>query len=202
MQTEAEYFREYVPLKLRRDILRVVVAGCLSAFHQSKARDRDFFHDAVPALRRLEVEPGLSKLILPRGFDSTVIRTPSTNYTQISSPRVVLTAVTRDEPVAFVKPYRYRETLARSRQVLMFEPAEPPATDAKLFGLLVYGGPHKAPLPTLAEIVFPDPNGAIVSDGLDLIAEHPEILAQYAPTSEEAARAEPKLRKKPAAKQG
>ena len=64
MKTEAEFFREKVPTSLRRGLLRVAMAGCSRAFKQAKSRDTDFFLDAVPALRRLEVEPELSKLVL------------------------------------------------------------------------------------------------------------------------------------------
>jgi hypothetical protein len=82
------------------------------------------------------------------------------------------------------------------------EANQAPPASAKLFGLLVYGGPHKEALPSLAQILFPTPTGSIACDGIDLLAEHPEIAAQYAPATEESSQPRPKLRKKPGEAEG
>jgi hypothetical protein len=201
MQSEAEFFRAHVPVAFRRRLLTVVFDGCGAAFRQARARDEDFFVDAVPQLRRLEVEPALSKLILPRGWVSEVIRTPSTNYTQLSSDKVVITAVTRADEVTYVEPYRYRATLARSRQIVMsfVEGVRPePQVGDKLYALLVYGGPHKAPLPSIARIVFPDENGSIQTDDVNLMLDHDDVCRRYRDTQKRtAANVDPVLRKKP-----
>lgn len=198
MHNPADFFRNNVPLALRKALLRAVFEGCSKAHHQAKARDGDFFLDAIPSFRRLEVESRLSKLLLPTGFKSEIFPTTSTHYTQIYSDTIVLTAVTRAKKVAgYVEPSLYRKTLARSSQLSLFrQDAEPePDTGAKLYGLLVYGGAHKYVFPTIAEILFPTPSGHIVDDGVNLIAEHNDVVMRYAPPTEFQP-AQPRLRKK------
>lgn len=204
MQSEAQLFREWVPKSLMRRLLLAVFEGCSSAFTQAIARDKDFFLDAIPALRRLSVEPSLSKLVLPQGFVSEVVKTPSTHYTLIYSPKVVITAVTRSERVKWVEPYRYRETFARSRQLPLRFPgvAEPESSDGKLFALLVYGGIHKEEFPTLARIEFPLPCGQFEADGVDLIAEFQDVVRMFKPETGDQRKAQPKLRKVRKSEQG
>jgi hypothetical protein len=194
--TEEAFFRQHVPVTLRRAVTRAVLGGCVKAYQEAQERDKDFLVDAIPHLRRLRVEPALAKLILPKGFSSEIRRTPSSSYTQISTDRVVITAVTRADDVRWVEPYRYRETLARGPQLDMFEEGrEIVDSSRKLYALLIYGGPHSARLPTLARFVFPDPTGNILSDGVNLLVEHAEIVASYTEVLDRAEGAKPTLRK-------
>jgi hypothetical protein len=195
---EEDYFRNFVPESLRKRFVRAVLDGCTSAYDDAQQRDKDFFVDAVPALRRLAVEPILSKLVLPNGFESEIIRTPSTNYTQISSDKIVITAVTRAEEVNFVEPYRYRETLARGRQrsFAFARDYEDQDNSHKLYALLVYGGPHSQRIPTVARFVFPNPQGDIISDGINLISDYANIVDSYRDGFDAGKGAEPSLRGK------
>lgn len=194
MKSASQHFKDHVPLKLRAALARAVADGCVSAYAQAKAKDREFFLDALPVFRRIEVESNLSKLILPAGFEAAVLPTNSTHYTKIYSQNIVLTAVTRSERVTWVEPYSYRKTLARSSQMTLFG-ADNPEADAALYALLVYGGPHHYKIPTMAEIVFPTPTGFFADNGIDLITEHPEALNRHA-TESLSAPANPKLRTK------
>lgn len=187
MTTEIDLFRSEVPARLQIALLRAVFDGCEVAFTNAKSRGKDWFHDAVPALRRLEVEARLAGILVPDGFSISIKETPSTHYTQIESNRVVITAVTRSADVEWVAPYRYRESLARPATGFLsfakdWTPA--PADDAKLFALLVYGGHHGSKYPTLAKVVFPAATGWFVPGRLDLIQEHHEVAAKYQANNE------------------
>ena len=106
MLNEEALFRAKVPAALQRAIVRAVFDGCAVASELAEARDPNFRVDLLPHLRRTAVESALSQLRLPKGFTSSIVDTPSTHYTKISSPDVVLTAVTRARIVKYVPPYR------------------------------------------------------------------------------------------------
>ena len=195
-QTEEEFFRRHVPKAFLRAIVRAISQGCIAAYEDASERDPDFFLDAIPAFRRLKVEPILSKMLLPAGFESEIVRTPSSHYTMISSDKIVVTAVSRSKSVKFVKPYKYRSTLARGPQESFFfvKDALPKDSANKLFALLVYGGRHSERIPTEARFVFPTVSGHIKSDGINLCLEYSDIFDSYRDVSEPGNGAEPSLK--------
>jgi hypothetical protein len=196
----AESFRAAVPPSFLRSLLRVVLDGCIRADEQVESYDQRFRVDGIQAHRRHAVEQGLAGLVLPAGFQSTVVRTPSTNYTKIFSDNVTLTAVTRAAMPERVPPYVYRKVLAEVNQVTIFDYIQRSAgvavSPSKMYGLLVYGGEHSEKIAQLARIVFPTPTGRIpVRDSIDLLREHADLVAQYLP-KDEVLEAQPRLRKK------
>ncbi len=146
------------------------------------------------------VEPALSQLILPRGWTAEVIRTPSSNYTQLSSDKVVITAVTPRRGGHSCRAVPLQEDASAGRvssscRFLEETRPEPDASD-KLYALLVYGGPHKAPLPTIASVVFPDERGNILTDDVNLILDHDDVVRRYT-HKEQPTTTELTLRRKP-----
>src|SRR5580698_83659 len=107
MSIESDLFNSAVPKRVQIGMLRATIDGCISAYDKAKARPKEWFHDAIPAERRLAVEPLLHHLVLPSGFSSRPVRTPSTTYTRIESGSVVITAVTRNFARNRVRPDPY-----------------------------------------------------------------------------------------------
>ena len=196
-QTEEEFFRKHVPEAFLRALARAIAEGCIAAYDEASARDPEFFLDAVPSARRLKVEPILSKMLLPAGFESEIVRTPSSHYTMISADEIVITAVSRSKSVKSVRPYRYRGTLARRRQEAFFFAKDdlPKNQASRLYALLVYGGRHRERIPTEARFVFPTVTGTIESDGINLRLEYADIFDSYKDVSEPGSGAEPSLKK-------
>lgn len=178
---EEAFFRRNVPVSLLKSILRTVFDGCIAAYDQAKADVAPaFFSDALPTARRVKVEPALLGLILPKGFSATLQATTTTRYTEIRSERIVLTAMSRSEAVRTVEVALYRDMLARTRQLsLSFEDQVRFNPANGLYGILVYGGPHRRRLPSMARIVFPQEDGTFMPEEIDLIREFPEIVGTY-----------------------
>lgn len=185
MSRESDLFRRYAPKSLQRALLRAAMEGCGKAHDDAMRRGKPWMFDALPTCRRLEVETRLQDLVLPPGFTVSLNETPSTHYTQIESDKLVITAVTRSESVEWVPPYRYRETLATSPQIDWLQPYTP-ADNARLYALLIYGGRHGVKYPTVVEIGFPTPTGALAPGKIDLSIEFPDIVQMYVPPKTEA----------------
>jgi len=188
-------FLDAVPRQFLSRILRIIFEGCASAYDKAKQYPKEFELDAIPPLRRLAVEPMLQDIQLPPGFRSSLIETPSTHYTKIESDVVVLTALTRNVRRNWVRREPYRESLANDGQTDMWALLgyDTQEEDTKrLYGLLIYGGPHNKRLPTVADLVFPLPDsGYFADDKIDLMKEFPEIAASY---EQQDPQAEPRLR--------
>lgn len=176
MSSDEEFFRQHVPIDLMRNIARAVVDTGKAAYLEAKKfQDAGLFLDADVANRRLLMEHALRTLILPPGFKCETHRTPSGSYAQIRSEQIVLTAVTRDEDVTRVEPYRYRETLARGCQRSLFDDLGIFDPKSMLYALLVYGGVHGRMMPSLAKITFPLPDGSLPCS-INLLSEFPELF--------------------------
>jgi hypothetical protein len=188
---EEQFFRQNFPRGLLRNIARAVVDTGRTAYADARQFDEArLFLDADVAFRRLYMERALRTLVLPPGFQFETPRTPSGSYVLLRSDRIVLTACTRDEDVSFVEPYRYRETLARGRQMTLFDVTGQFDPATSLYALLIYGGTHGRRTPSLAKITFPLPSGRI-DTSIDLIAEFPEVFAS---DEDEAGSAEAEIR--------
>jgi len=197
MSRESDLFLAEVPDRLLIGMLRSVFDGCIAARAASKKHDKRWFGDRLPTERRLGVEPRLADLVLPPGFTVTLDQTNSSTNTRIQSDKVVITAVTRNARVRYVSPYRIRETLAQEAQCEMFENAQP-RVGAKLFALMIYGGPHRAKFPTIATIKFPLPSGKFAPGSIDLLQRFPGVVTAY---TEAESVAKPKVGLRPAKKE-
>lgn len=184
MSEESKLFTANVPKRAQVALLRAVFDGCKAAYDSAKKNVApDWFGDAIPQYRRLAVEPLLSGLVLPKGLRSSIKRTTTgTRFTCIESDRVVLTALTRSVRRSSVPPEPYRVTLAEAAQ-LMFKECRTAKEDenARLYALLMYGGPHNSRFPTLAEIVFPLPSGELAPGSIDLMTTFADVVSGYLP---------------------
>lgn len=182
MSRESDLFHEQVPIRVQKAMLRAAFEGCIVAHAQASEHGREWLVDAVPPNRRLQVESRLQNLVLGDGFTVSLERTNSSHYTKIESDRVVITAVTRAAPVNYVKPYRYRETLATPAQMdWLAEPIQVPPDGAKLFALFMYGGRHNRKYPQHARIAFPAPDGSLAPGTIDLMTLYPDVVNEYVP---------------------
>jgi hypothetical protein len=179
MSNESELFHREFAKPLQAHLVRAVIDGCQAAHVKSRAISKEFFHDAIPANRRLEVEQRLHQLLLPDTFSVTVEKTPSTHYTKIESERLVITAVTRTQEVDWVPPYRYRGTLAESAQMSWDWLGKRIPKGERLFALVIYGGAHWSKMPTMLSVVFPLPDGTFAPGSIDLLEEHASTVASY-----------------------
>jgi hypothetical protein len=179
--SESDFFRRNVPPPLLRAILRVVCDGCVGAFDEARTNVAPaFFSDALPTLRRTKVEPGLFGLVnLPRGFSATLRETTTTRYTEIRSERIVMTALSRNAETRKIEVALYRDMLARPRQLSLLESQVSFDPTNGLYGILMYGGPHRRRVPSMAKIKFPMENGFFLSDEINLIREFPDIVESY-----------------------
>lgn len=200
MPGELDLFRQETPKSFMEGALRAVFEGCREAHNLAKRYDPARQVDAVPALRRLEVEERLNTLLIDSSTTvRRLVRTQSSTHAQFTFGRVVLTALTRSEAVHWVEPYPYRKTLARLNQISLFATEAENGTPRDLYALLIYGGPLLAPLPQLARIVFPLPSGFFLPDYINLFTECAAVAAQYIPSAAPAL--EPEVKLKPVAKQ-
>jgi hypothetical protein len=181
MSTESDVFNSAVPRRLQIGLLRAVIDGCRAAHDEAKRVAKEWFHDAIPPLRRLKVEPLIHGLVLPKGFTSSVRRTPSSHYTKIESDIVVVTGVTRSFHRSWVRPDPYRRTLARDAQMFLrgLEREDTNSYGSRLFALLMYGGTHKERMPTLASIVFPTRSGFLAPGTINLLETFSDVVASY-----------------------
>lgn len=178
---QESFFRRNAPPSLLRAMLRVIFDGCIAAYNETRAGVASgFFKDAIPTARRVKVEAGLSGLVrLPPGFTISLFPTTTTNYTEIRSPQIVITAVSRSRRVQSVGRARYREMLARPAQLSLLEPDRPFDPANGVYGLLVYGGPLRQRVPSVAMIAFPTADGNFLPSRISLIQEFPEIVQSY-----------------------
>lgn len=178
--TPLERFRLSTPKPLLIGFLRAAIEGCRAARVAAGHYGEERAVDAIPALRRLEVEMRLAALTRPPGFKVLIRRNPSTTYTEFSASGVVLTGTTRTHEVSWVAPARYRKLLAETAQQALW--VQPKSVDT-VYGLLVYGGAWNATIPSVS-IAFPTISGHLLSAQIDLVAEYPEVVAEYLPVEE------------------
>jgi hypothetical protein len=178
MSNETRLFDREVPPTIQERILRVVHRGCGEAYEEALGYGPYRLIDAVPNLRRLKVEDHLEKLLFGPGFTLKRFGTPSSTYLQIENDRIIMTSVTRTNEVESVDPYNYRATLARSSQGDLFALPDPIPTSAKLYALLIYGGPFRKRNATQCRFVFPLVTGKFHEEQIDLLARFPMIVPE------------------------
>jgi hypothetical protein len=187
MSSETELFDSEVPAPVQERILRAVHFGCREAHEEALKYGPYRLVDAVPYLRRLKVEDHIEKLLFGPGFTLRRYGTPSSTYLQIENARIVMTSLTRTNEVDSVSLYNYRTTLARSSQGELFTKPDPVPAGAKLYALLIYGGPFRRKGATQCRIVFPlaDGTGKFHEEEIDLLARFPMITPEekYTPVT-------------------
>lgn len=178
---ETDFFNQEVPAHFQIAMLRCAIEGCKAAFAETESLGNKWMFDAISDRRRLKTETLLEGLLnVPKGFTVSVKETEAkTHYTEIKSEKITITAVTRNKRVKRIEPYRYRETLANSDQMSLYEGNL--TSYEHLYALLVFGGHYAAKFPSIVEFCFPTSTGEIGSGAIDLLRTYPDILSQYAP---------------------
>lgn len=178
---DAERLKSQISLRMLSAVLHCVFDGCAAAFdiYQRDYSDRPH-RDAVPKLRRLEVEKRLRAVTADPGFSTTLHVESSASILRIEGPSIVLTSLTRSRYVERLPSAHYRRQLANKNQLTLFgyNPVSP-GDSGKDYAVLVYGGRLTTRHPNLAYIGFPDHGGVLRFGTLDLLRELPSVVSQY-----------------------
>lgn len=174
-------FRTATPRSLQEALLRCAIEGCQAATGLASRYSAERHVDAIPALRRLEVERLLEAIAVPPGFQAQIRRNSSTTYVEISGPGVIVTGLTRTHDVQRVDVTMYRKFLAEAAQQSLFQERRPDASIC--YGILLYGGPWSNWIPSVL-VKFPTEDGQFLPSALDLVEEFPDVVASYTPEEE------------------
>lgn len=197
MSVESELFRSLVPSRARAGMLHAIFDGCRAGWEMAGDFPRERLLDVLPYVRRVEVERRLAEVSFGDGFAPQLRQAPSMNCLEICNKRLVITAVSRSNWVTWVQPQPRRKTLARESQLSLFGDNKHDL-GLRLHALLVYGTSGLGPVADQARVVFPTELGHFAPGEIDLIAEHPEVVATYLPAAE--TEIAPEVRLKPTAR--
>lgn len=193
-------FDRSVPNRFVQETLR-----CLySAYRDADAQCRQDFpmpeaHDLRGHLRRAMFERNwrtLATRYLDLSASAVRNHRRTSYYTQIVSGCVVLTESAVETPEAMVRKAVFRQTLARSAQMVMpFVEHDLPAPDALLYAILLHGpADESTSSPGFVHIAFPSKDCSTYLDRIDLLKRYPNIAAEVRTDVPEIIDDEPEIR--------
>ncbi len=175
----SDWFDECCPLEAQRLLLDAARGACRGRYTEAERRWPMHVKDSVPELRRLEFQTSLHGLPLGSGLKVHVRDTPSSTDIEVHGENLILTSLTRNQPVWDVVLHRYRTRhTCSAKQLDFFDELGFKALSAdrlsddkfRLYALMLYGGPIRSDELGLAYIVFPDDKGRIeYSRGINLL---------------------------------
>ncbi len=178
MSIESAFYDENVPESLSARL--VYHAEVAVRVAQLESRNwPDFELDAVPYLRRLNMQSGLMFATYPRGVQVEIDGHQGGHHAVIRSGRVTISAQTRSRmPVAIDgQPYFKTITMARNPQESLFP--EEPANRELLWGLLIFGAQYRSTGLELCRMTFPDMDGNFAPGTIDLLDQHADVVARF-----------------------
>lgn len=189
MSIESEIFRAEFPKRAQEEeLLRCAAGAC-----------RQAPRTAAAWLRRFHFETTLQDSVLG-GLVTINLRDANggrARFTQLETPKVVLTAITRSTMVTSAQPYAYRRTLARPAQMQLFDLGQDLEPEDKVFALFVFGGHWASPSLSFARVAFPTGDGEFAPGTVDLFAECPRVAAEVSRPVERQPEVAPEIRIQP-----
>lgn len=184
--------RQYFLGRFKEDRL----VGFAAAIDDAYARARTFCldemridqaRDVYPHVRRGFIEDNLQSLASRHEMTSRSVPNAAGNcrYVELEYMGIVVTCSAVDSPGAFPRDAVFREQLARSSQIEMFEDEEPIPDDTRLYTLLLHGGEPLDEHPGFLNIGFPDRAcREFLVSGIDLVKNFPSIRDLISPVEE------------------
>jgi hypothetical protein len=174
-----------------KDLIRLTKTVYLSAYEECKKNyPLEEAHDLRGHIRRAKLEVQLRELGKRYSNVYTNVQTnkkKTSYFTTLQAENVVITANQVAHPKIMVRSAMFRNTLARSSQIELYdEQIEIPPVDASLYAILLHGEDATNPKrPGFAQIVFPNSDCTKYLAQINLFAKYNVLVSELWSVKEE-----------------